>query len=151
MLQVKIFLSLFLLITFYSCDKLDDRELRVKNNSDKTIYSILSENDSMNHSGFYYEYQQGFDENKKGDYDTPFIFQEIRKGQTAANHDRPRYWEHYFNRLEDRKARLFIIQKDSVQKYGWKMIFKKNSYSKKYDITMQQLDSLNWIIGYDGK
>jgi len=48
------------------------------------------------------------------------------------------------------KARLFIIQKDSVQKYRWKRIFKKNSYNKKYGITMQQSDSLNRAIGYDG-
>ncbi|MBP1221911.1 hypothetical protein [Flavobacterium sp. 1355] len=151
MLKLKIFLSLFLLITFYACDKLDDRELLVKNNSDKTVYSIISENDSMYSSGFYYEYQEGFDENKKGDYDAPFIFQKIRKGETAANHDRPRYWDNYFNRLEDKQARLFIIQKDSVDKYGWKTIFKKNSYSKKYLITIKQLDSLNWTIEYNGK
>jgi len=46
---------------------------------------------------------------------------------------------------------LFIIQKDSVQKYRWKIIFKKNSYNKKYGITMQQSDSLNRAIGFDGK
>lgn len=148
MLKAKIFL--FLLFVFYSCDKLDTRELLVKNNSNTLIYSILSENDSMNDAGFYYEYKNDFDETKRGDYDAPFIFSEIKKGQIIANHDRPRFWDNYFNRLVDKKARLFIVQKDSVDKYGWKEIFKKNIYNKKYYLTMKELDSLNWTITYDG-
>lgn len=140
----------FLLFIFCSCDKYDARELVVKNNTDKIIFSILSENDNMNDGGFYYEYQNGFDETERGDYDAPFIFQEIKKGQKFANHDRPRFWDNYFNRLEDKKARVFIVQKDSVDKYGWKEIFKKNIYNKKYFITLEKLDSLNWQIEYKG-
>ena len=151
MLKTKKFLILLFLFIFYSCDKLDTQELLVKNSSDKIIFSILSKNDNMNEAGFYYEYQNGFDETKRGDYDAPFIFEEIKKGQTIENHDRPRFWINYFKELEDKKARLFIVQKDSVDKYGWKEIFKKNIYNKKYYLTMKQLDSLNWTITYDGK
>ena len=71
----------FLFISFCSCDKYDTRELFVKNSSDKEIFSILSENDNMNDAGFYYEYQNGFDETQRGDYDSPFIFTEIKTGQ----------------------------------------------------------------------
>lgn len=151
MLKAKNFLSLFLLFNFCSCDKLDTRELLVKNSSDKVIFSILSKNDNMNEAGFYYEYQDNFDETKRGDYDAPFIFEEIKNGQTIENHDRPRFWDNYFNELEDKKARLFIVQKDSVDKYGWKEIFKKNIYNKKYLFTIEDLDKINWTITYDGK
>ncbi|WP_395048719.1 hypothetical protein [Flavobacterium sp.] len=150
MLNVKKIIFLFLLFNFCSCDKLDTRDLLVKNNSGKVIFSILSENDNMNNGGFYYEYQNGFDKTKRGDYDAPFIFSEIKKGQIVANGDRPRFWDSFFNRLEDKKARLFIVQKDSVDKYGWKEIFKKNIYNKKYFITLEKLDSLNWQIEYKG-
>ena len=150
MLKAKNFLSLFLLFNFCSCDKYDSRELLVKNSSNKLIFSILSKTDNMNEAGFYYEYQNGFDETKRGDYDVPFIFEEIKNGQTIGNHDTPRFWDNYFNELEDKKARLFIVQKDSLDKYGWKEIFKKNIYNKKYYLTMKQLDSLNWTITYDG-
>lgn len=151
MLKAEKFLFLFLLFNFCSCDKLDTRNLLVKNSSNKIIYSILSENDSMNGAGFYYEYQNDFDETKRGDYDAPFIFTEIKKGQIIANHDRPRFWDNYFNRLEDKKARLFIVQKDSVDKYGWKTIFKKNIYNKKYLFTIEDLEKINWEIEYKGE
>jgi hypothetical protein len=150
MLKTSKILLIFILLNFCSCDKLDTRELIVKNSSDKIIYSILSENDSMNDSSFYYEYQDDFNESKRGDYDAPFVFEEIMSGKMIANSDRPRYWNNYFQRLEDKKARLFIVEKDSVDKYGWKTIFAKNIYSKKYFITLDKLDSLNWQIEYKG-
>ncbi|CAM3635663.1 hypothetical protein [Flavobacterium chungbukense] len=150
MLKASKILLIFILLNFCSCDKLDTRELIVKNSSDKIIYSILSENDSMNDSGFYYEYQDDFNESKRGDYDAPFVFEEIMSGKMITNSDRPRYWNNYFQRLEDKKARLFIVEKDSVDKYGWKTIFANNIYSKKYFITLEKLDSLNWRIEYKG-
>ncbi|PWJ95344.1 hypothetical protein BC749_1147 [Flavobacterium araucananum] len=33
----------------------------------------------------------------------------LKKGEIIANYDRPRYWDNYFNRLEDKKARLFKL------------------------------------------
>jgi hypothetical protein len=151
MFKIKKILFVFLLFnSFCSCDKYDTRELRVKNNSAKIIFSILSEDDDMKNGGFYSEFQNGFDETQRGDYDPPFVFAEIKKGQTIANHDTPRFWDNYFQRLEDKKARLFIVHKDSVDKYGWKEIFKRNIYNKKYLFTIKDLDSLNWIITYDG-
>lgn len=65
MLNTKTFIFLLLLFNFCSCDKLDTRELFVRNNSDKVIFSIFSDNDNMNNAGFYYEYQDGFDESKR--------------------------------------------------------------------------------------
>lgn len=150
MLKYRQILLVFILLNFCSCDKLDTRELIIKNSSHKIIYSILSENDSMNNSDFYYEYQDDFNESKRGDYDPPFIFEEIMSGKMSANHDRPRYWDNYFQNLEDKKARLFVVEKDSVDKYSWKTIFAKNIYSKKYFITLEKLDSLNWQIEYKG-
>ena len=148
MLKAKILLFILLLINFCSCDKLDTRDLFVKNNSDKVIFSILSGNDSMNDAPFYYEYTDDFFESKRGDYDAPFIFEEIKKGQIIANSDRPRYWDNYFNSLEDKQARLFIVEKDSVDKYGWKIIFSRNIYSKKYLFTIEDLNNQNWTITY---
>lgn len=148
----KIYLVL-LIVFFNSCilHRDDDRELIVKNSSQKTVFSILSENDNMNNSKYYYEYQTGWMESYRGEYDQPFIFEEIKKGETIDNHDTPVFWDDYFERLPDRKARLFIVQKDSVDKYGWKAIFKKNIYNKKYYLTLEDLDMRNWEIVYRGE
>ncbi|OXE95562.1 hypothetical protein BC749_1148 [Flavobacterium araucananum] len=82
--KAKAFLSVFLLINFCSCDKVDTRDLHVKNNSDKVIFSILSKKDDMNDAPFYYEYTDDFSESKRGDYDAPFIFMEIKKGRNNS-------------------------------------------------------------------
>ncbi|MCF6142045.1 hypothetical protein L1S34_12175 [Flavobacterium sp. K77] len=150
MLKTKIFIFLFFLFHFCSCDKLDTRNIFVKNNSDKIIFSILSDNDSMNSGGFYYEFRDDFDESKRGKYDMPFIFNEIKKGQKDYNGDGPRYWDTYFDSLYDKKARLFIVKKDSVDKYGWKEIFRKNIYNKKYLLTIDDLEKMKWEIEYKG-
>jgi hypothetical protein len=63
----------------------------------------------MNDAPFYYEYTDDFSESKRGDYDAPCIFTEIKKGEIIANYNRPRYWDNYFNRLEDKKAIQFKL------------------------------------------
>jgi hypothetical protein len=60
------------------------------------------------------------------------------------------FWEEYIKTCDNQKLRYYIIKKDSVDKYGWKEIFKKNIYNKKYLFTIKDLDSLNWSITYDG-
>lgn len=59
------------------------------------------------------------------------------------------FWEEYIKTCDNQKLRYYIIKKDSVDKYGWKEIFKKNIYNKKYLFTIKDLDSLNWSITYD--
>ncbi|MEY4037975.1 MAG: hypothetical protein RIR67_285, partial [Bacteroidota bacterium] len=47
--------------------------------------------------------------------------------------------------------RYYIIKKDSVDKYGWKEIFKRNIYNKKYLFTIEDLDKINWTTTYYSK
>ena len=76
--------------------------------------------------------------------------------ETKANSDdcnlivKPR-WEEYIKTCDEQKIRYYIIKKDSIDKYGWKEIFSKNIYNKKYLFTIKDLDSLNWTITYDDK
>jgi hypothetical protein len=60
------------------------------------------------------------------------------------------YWEEYIKTCDNQKIRYYIIKKDSVDKYGWKEIFKINIYNKKYLFTIEDLDKINWTITYDG-
>ena len=47
--------------------------------------------------------------------------------------------------------RLFIIKKDSLDKYGWEGIYQKNLYNAKYLLDIEKLDSLKWTITYNGE
>jgi hypothetical protein len=61
------------------------------------------------------------------------------------------FWEEYIKTCDNQKLRYYIIKKDSVDKYGWKEIFKKNIYNKKYLLTIEDLDKMKWKIEYKGE
>jgi hypothetical protein len=149
MKSFKILIFIFFAHTLFGCmDKIDNRYLMVKNNSEKTIYSIISPDNQMVTSGYYAEFQG--DENKyiKTNQIDKFIFEPIKPTESATNHDRPMYWDISFEQIEDKKIRLFIVPQDSVDKYGWFKIFKKNVYAKKYTLSLKDLESQNWEIVY---
>lgn len=131
-------------------DKIDKRELIVHNKSKKTVFSIISPNDSLIGSEYYSEFKH--DENyvyTKADSLFAFRFEEIESGGKVSNHDRPRDWDSYFGRIENKKLCLYIISKDSVEKYGWYKIFKKNIYNKKYQLSLYELEKSKWEIVYE--
>jgi hypothetical protein len=61
---------------------------------------------------------------------------------------RPR-WETYINQSSDKKLKIYVVAKDSVDKYGWKNIFAKNTFNKKYNLTIDNLEKLDWGIVYN--
>lgn len=140
--------SLFFILA--SCmDRLDNRSLTIFNNSNEAIYNIISPNDSLNGSGHYNEFlHKGNYIYTKEDSINRFIFLEIVPNVKMQSNDRPNNWDLYFESINDKKMRLFIIYKDSVDKYGWKEIFKKNIYNKKYYLSLEDLDRMNWEIEY---
>lgn len=95
-------------------------------------------------SGYYDEFKR--DEKysyTKKDSVFRFIFEEIEPDTKYASHDRPSHWDSYFESIPDKKIRLFIILKDSVDKYGWHKIFEKQLYKKKYELKIENLEAKN--------
>ena len=146
----KILVFGFIISLILSCDKYDPRELIVFNKSKNTIYSIISRNDKLAGGAFYDEFEN--DENyvyTKHDSLFSFVFAPIKSNTKVANHDTPRFWDSYFNQIADKKLRLFIVPQDSVSKYGWFKIFKKNIYAKKYELTLEDLEKQHWEVVYE--
>jgi hypothetical protein len=133
-------------------DKIDKRNLIICNNSNKVIYNVISSNDSIynlgNHDDFVYKGNYIY--TKEGDIKM-FGFTAINPKEKLPSNGGSTKWDVYFESIYDKKIRLFIIKKDSVDKYGWKEILKKNIYNKKYLFTIEDLDKINWIITYDSK
>ena len=44
--------------------------------------------------------------------------------------------------------RIFIISPDTLEKYSWEKIREDNNILKRYDLSRQDLDRLNWTIYY---
>ena len=133
------FFTLIIFVTLIvSCmDYYDSEQLSISNKSKSTIFSIISPNDNIAGSSFYSE----------NAYHT-FHFEPIKPNQKIENHDRPRDWKSYFEKIPDKKIRIFIVEQDSVVKYGWKKIFEKQLFSKKYMLLLSELEKNHWEVQF---
>lgn len=129
-------------------DKVDNRCINVNNQSRTIIYSIMSPDDKIYTESYYSEFCPNNLKNATANDQFKFVFEEIKPNTIVANHDGPRFWDSYFNGIKDGRARLYIVSKDSVEKYGWSRVFKDTIYVKKYALTLAELEKIDWEITY---
>ncbi len=129
---------LLLICLLSSCfDRIDRRNIKIVNKSDKIIYCLSGFEDSIPKRYLGSE-ERRFDESYK-----------IEKESYENLYDKSRDWDSYIEHYGS--LRLFIIVKDSVDKYGWREILIKNKYTKLYKIKIDDLNKNNWQIVYNGK
>lgn len=127
---------LFLIIVscVVSCmDKFDNQELYFTNNSENSVYTILTYKELI------------YSNASIGVSRSDSILSNVK-----YKLDRPGDWDGYLKMTSTGKLNMYVIEKDSVAKYGWKEIHAKNIYNKKYMFDMDDLDRLNWTIEYTG-
>jgi len=130
-----IFLIVVIFLVISCVDKVDTQNLTIKNTTERDIYTIISKiknEDSLNDYGFFGDFRDSLVNNS---------FKSI---------NRPIDWKWYIENSIGHKFNLYIIKKDSVDEYGWEEIHTKNLYNKKYLLDIDDLDSLNWTIEYNG-
>ncbi len=113
--------------------KTDGRYITTHNNSMNSIYAFYTKKELNNINSI------------------PNMGKESLPKEDVINITGRIYWEEYIKYCDNQKLRYYIIKKDSVDKYGWKEIFKKNIYNKKYLFTIEDLDKINWTITYYSK
>ena len=118
-----------LMITSCMRDRVDNRSLSIINNSNETIYWIRLYNDKFE---------------KPENWDHDII---LPTSNTYLIQPKPS-WDDLIKSIEDGKLRIYIVNKDSVDKYGWDNVYKKSIFSKKYLIDMQYLKDNKWTIVY---
>jgi len=148
--------ALYFILSFslISCvfDKFDNKYITINNDSNNCVYYIISYNDIM----FDYEkllMKQRLDkgeEMSRIDITGLYISDSLAK-KSYSKYKGPMDWKSYINMNVDKKMRLFIIKKDSVDKYGWEYVHNKNIFNKKYLYTFKELEKINWVIKYDDK
>lgn len=143
---------LFFILPSCVFDRIDKRNLMIYNNSNRIIYSVISSNDSIyNLENFDdFVYKGNYIYTKEGDIKL-FGFTSINPQEKLPSDGGSTKWDVYFESINDKKIRLFIIYKDSVDKYGWKEILSNNIYTKKYLFTIEDLEKTKWKIEYKGK
>lgn len=132
-MKKKLILIPFLFLIF-SCDFTENRFIIIKNDSNNNILCFISKVDINNITSI-------------SDMNAPT---EINKSEFAFLVPITRgKWEDYIEKCDVNKVRIYIIVRDSIDKYGWKNIYKNNIYNKKYLFTIQDLEKINWEITYD--
>ena len=123
---IKVFIfSLF--VSFYcSCDPVDHRELKVRNNTKGNIYWLFSENGTFKRPYL------------RDDMDSIAIYKNGIISSFSPT------WDERINRSTNKKLVLYIVMKDTVQKYGWEKTYELSKYYKKLIVDMNFLDRNNW-------
>jgi len=150
----KIILYLFFVIIITGCmDKIDVRNITISNNSENEIIYSLSITDSV----FDLEPSKILKYMKEGkevisiDISHSFV-DSLQQKEINIIDSRPSDWKSYYDPYDKGdKMRLFIIKKDSIDKYGWEGIHQRNLYNAKYLLDIEKLDSLKWTITYNGE
>lgn len=60
-------------------------------------------------------------------------------------------WNFSLKDKPDKMLRIFIVNEDSLSKYGTCEIFKQQIFIKRFDFTYDDLEKINWRVVYDGK
>jgi hypothetical protein len=137
----KSYFIVILIMLLNSClDRaVDRRKIKIINCTDKTIYCLISQNDSIRSP--YIEYSESTIDN----------YYKINGNSTAFLKDSPRSWDGYIKNSVNGKMKLFIISKDSIDEHGLKGVLIKNIYTEVLELDIEDLNNNNWQIIYAGK
>jgi len=112
--------------------KPDSTLVILSNKTDRKIYMLLSNSDIIDTTQF-----------------------SLRRSVINENSEKYFYAKikfiNQFARGSGKFARLFIIKKSDVDKYGWDWIIAKSIYSNKFLINEDTLVNHNWELIYTGK
>lgn len=111
-------------------DKVDTRKLKIVNESITDIYWVKSESGEF----------------KKNIYNDEVDIVMVNSIGSIGNLVPP--WDVTIEESKDKKISIFIVHKDSVDKYGWDSVYKRKLYVKRYFIDMKYLEDNKWTIIY---
>lgn len=139
----KIILILFLL---YSCSQDQLKSIKVVNNSNYKIFcheTLTYKSDSMCQC-----YNDFSEKGKK--YQKPIEVGIVNKKSKKKIASMNSFSSNIYY-SEEKRITISIFYADSIIKYTWDELFGKRKWVKQYKLTVEELDSLNWTIVFDGK
>jgi hypothetical protein len=134
-----------------SCmDRYDNQYLTINNRSSSKFYYIISNSDTMFSIQQYYLKQRLDRGEKIGEINlTHLRISKLVPPDSRVLEKGPRDWEWYIESCTDNRVKIFFIENDSVEKYGWENIQKANIYNQKHSYSFTDLNKMNWVINYE--
>ena len=65
-----------------------------------------------------------------------------------TRYDRKEKWENIFNELPADTLSIYFIDRDTLKNFEWDIIRRDYMISKRYDLSLQDLERLNYTISY---
>lgn len=134
-------LIVVIVLLVLSCDGPADNSFSIKNESKDTLLFMYYKNDTLMHldknayddKKFYFEWAHEIPTN------TEEHFRMYGKRNEA--------WRiHVKEYCKDQKLRLWIFDKDTLRKYSSIKVLKEERYKKKYLLSYDTLERLNWRV-----
>jgi hypothetical protein len=138
----KVYCFAICLFLLYSCvlDKIETRKIKVINNTNRIMYCFMSESDNFTKPYINYPVET-YDE-----------FNIIKINSFNYVENKELSWDLFIEKYCDEgKLRLFIVSKDSIDKYGWKKVLSENIHTKVYKLNLEDIKKSDWTINYNGK
>ncbi len=66
----------------------------------------------------------------------------------SVSYDSKEKWEEVFENLTSDTLSIFIFNGDTIATYGWDVICKDYKILKRYDLSLEDFERLNWQIAY---
>jgi hypothetical protein len=97
---------IFTILTFFSCDIIENRFLYIKNNSKYAISCFITNRD--------------FNLVKKSDYmkGDRFLAIGIKANRESSLSPRKSSWERFIEKCEDPKLHFYVVSQNNIYKYG---------------------------------
>lgn len=136
---ILLFISLFSVQLLSSCIKDaalpgDIGVIKINNNS--------SENIELDYSNSYPD--TSLKTNNLGDCDCG----KIKPKSTCECNSRYGWKDHIKTMCKGGKLMLFIFNKDTINKYSWDTVVSKYKVSKRFELSIEDLENSNWTITY---
>jgi len=125
------FCLIFISSVFIYCDKIETRILFVKNDSKSAIVCLITKKELNLTTTGDDVLAVNLKANEEGD---------LNPGKPS--------WERFIKKCDEQKLHFYIINQDSINKYSFDTIFKKNMYVKKYYLTIEDLEKMNFRMSY---
>ncbi len=128
-MKTNIVFLLFLILCGYSCEKVVDH-----------VYSIKIQNNTTDTIQFYASYVYP---------DTTIMIEKPRLKMAYPSKysylDSKEKWEDI---LPSDTISIYILSKDTVDKYSWDLIRSGKRILKRYDLSVKDLEKQNWTVTY---
>ena len=143
---MKLSLSICLILLMFGCDPIDER-LLISNNSDEIIFYLISPRIELDGQSPFKNSFEIVDKDTVWDETSNLVFPSSSKTPVIIGRNG---WEDFINEdCQDNKLKVFIFQKSLISKVPWDTIVANQQFSKKYELTIEDLERNNWQVKYE--